>query len=458
MISAKPNPLAKTFFYPNLAQAAFAAAISNICAKRPGVKIILRETPGECERLYAKMAAFLKMEGCADELRILPSLPPREDPDCFEAYCERVGTLNAAAAGLNTIIIATPSAILSETPAQAERMELKKGSVISMESLRRRLGDFGYYNEVLCEGPGQFAMRGGIADIYPIASRTPFRIDFFGDEIESIRPYDPDTQLSDGQPVGEIEIDSYTTSAGAKLAADFLSKNPATWIFSEPARLAAEYPELFNVCEKIENTAPNFQNIFDSRPNDELIGISSLEESGEIFKTAQRIKTATEDMSQYRPLPLGEGVGEERMKSESELRKNFIARLLEWARQGFHLFIEAEGEGERGRIKEMFLECGGEPENCSYIKPFFGEGFIVDFKGSERIVDWRGIEKSARGAVCAGSLEMFARRIKTNMAPRRKMLSRRAEVDALLDFSELCEGDYIVHAAHGICRYQGLTQ
>ncbi|MBR4597427.1 MAG: transcription-repair coupling factor [Opitutales bacterium] len=458
MISAKPNPRTKTFFYPNMAQAAFASAVSNICANKPGVKIILCETSGECERLYAKMSAFLKMEGCAGDVRILPKLPPREDPDSFEAYCERVGTLNAAASGLDTIVITTPDAILSETPAQAERMELKKGANISMESLRRRLVDFGYYNEVLCEGPGQFAMRGGIVDIYPIASRTPFRIDFFGDEIDSIRPYDPDTQLSDGQSANEIEIDSYTTSAGVKIAADFLNKNPAAWIFLEPLRLAAEYPEQFNVYEKIESPAPNFQKVFDARPGDELIGISSLEEGGGIFKSAQRIAANTEDLSQYRPLPMSESVGEERMKTENELRKNFMGRLLEWSRQGFHLFIEAEGEGERGRIREMFLESGGEPEKCSYIKPFFGEGFIVDFKGAQRILGWGEISKSARGVVCAGSLEMFGRRIKTNMAPRRKMLSRRAEVDALLDFSELCEGDYIVHAAHGICRYQGLTQ
>ena len=172
MTSVKPHKNAKAVFYPNLAQSAFAAAISNICARTAGVKIILCETSGECERLFAKMSAFLKMENCADDLRILPKLPPREDPDSFDAYCERVGTLNAAAAGLNTAIITTPDAILSETPAQAERLELKKGSVIEMENLRKRLVDFGYYNEVLCEGPGQFALRGGIVDIYPIAART----------------------------------------------------------------------------------------------------------------------------------------------------------------------------------------------------------------------------------------------------------------------------------------------
>ena len=458
MISAKLNPQSKALFYPNLAKSAASAAIANICARRSGVKIILCQTGGECERLYAKMSAFLKMEGCADDLRILPKLPPREDPDSFDAYCERVGTLNAAASGANVSVITTPEAILSETPAQAERLELRKGMSIKMEDLRKRLGDFGYYNEVLCEGPGQFAMRGGIVDVYPIASRTPFRIDFFGDEIDTIRPYDPDTQLSDGQPLAEIEIDSYTTSAGSKLAADFISKNPASWIFIEPAQLALDFPELFNVYEKIENPAPNFQKIFDRRPSDEFIGISSIEEPGDIFKAAQKIKTATEDISQYRPMPMSEGIGDERMKSENEIRKIFIGELIRWSREGFRLFIEAEGEGEQKRIKEMFAECGETPKNCVFIKPFFGEGFIADFDGAEKILGWEALKKGDRGAVCAGSLEMFGRRIKTDIAPRRKMLSRRAEVDALLDFSELCEGDYIVHAAHGICRYQGITQ
>lgn len=457
MIIASPSANSETSFYCNVADAAQAALMAAIAAKTAGVKIIVCDTTGECERNYAKLSAFLKLENSADKLYMLPKSLSAEDPEAFENFCERSGTANAMKLGHNLVVITTPDALIATLPEKTETFELKKDSKISIETLRQKLCDFGYYNEVLCEGPGQFAIRGGIVDVYPLAARSPYRIDFFGDEVDSIRPYDPDTQLSDGQPEKFIQIDSLSTDEKAIPAYEFISKNKCLWIFKEPARLEKDYSDIFGVSESFEDSRANFQNIFDSRPSDEYLGISSIEYSGDIFKNAKKIKFASEDLAEYRPLPNLSEIGQERYLSENALRQNFIKTLAKWKKEGYELFIEAEGNSEISRIEEIFKAAGERAKGVHFIPPFFSEGFLIDFAGREASVKWKGIGKNSKGIVCVGALEIFGRRIKTNIAPRRKILSRRAEVDALLDFSELSEGDYVVHLTHGICRFHGVV-
>ena len=67
-------------------------------------------------------------------------------------------------------------------------IEISTGQEIDFSQFPEKLAsELGYSSEILCEEPGQFATRGGIIDIYPINAITPYRIDFFGDEVEEIR-------------------------------------------------------------------------------------------------------------------------------------------------------------------------------------------------------------------------------------------------------------------------------
>ena len=67
----------------------------------------------------------------------------------------------------------------------------------------------------MCEAPGQFAVRGGIVDVYPVSADAPVRIDFFGDEVDSVRKFDPDTQLAD-QKIDSVSIDPVPEINGAQ--------------------------------------------------------------------------------------------------------------------------------------------------------------------------------------------------------------------------------------------------
>ncbi|MCH8332910.1 transcription-repair coupling factor [Candidatus Sumerlaeota bacterium] len=75
-------------------------------------------------------------------------------------------------------------------------LEIEWGDTVDFEAMTLRLVDMGYVREVMAESPGEFAIRGSIVDIYPADAEIPWRLDFFGDELESIRLFDPATQRS----------------------------------------------------------------------------------------------------------------------------------------------------------------------------------------------------------------------------------------------------------------------
>jgi transcription-repair coupling factor (superfamily II helicase) len=74
----------------------------------------------------------------------------------------------------------------------AEReVTLQRGQSQGFHALLERLRELDYDCEAVCESPGHYAIRGGIIDVYPITASEPYRLDFFGDEIEEIRAFDP---------------------------------------------------------------------------------------------------------------------------------------------------------------------------------------------------------------------------------------------------------------------------
>lgn len=120
------------------------------------------------------------------------------------------------------------------------------------------------------------------------------------------------------------------------------------------------------------------------------------------------------------------------------------------------MFLAADGEGDRELAKRMFADARVKFD-CRFVGASFGEGFLISKFGKIR-PDWKILSRDAAGAAFVGVRDFFGRRAKTELEPRRRMFSHRAQVDQLLDFSELGEGDYVVHLGHGVCRYLGVVK
>mgnify|MGYP005836783871 CR=1 FL=1 len=117
-----------------------------------------------------------------------------------ETVAQRLTVLERLCAGVPTVVVASVRALITLTVPSAElvaaRREVVVGEVIDRDDLARALYNLGYESVDLVDGVGQFSVRGGIIDVSPPTSPRPVRIELFGDEIESLRRFDPATQRS----------------------------------------------------------------------------------------------------------------------------------------------------------------------------------------------------------------------------------------------------------------------
>ena len=122
---------------------------------------------------------------------------------------KRIDTLSAVADGAFDLLTISLDAAVQYTVKpevlKSARFTLKTGDSADTSDLAERLINAGYTRSQLCEGSGQFSVRGGIFDLFPVNSEKPCRIEFWGDEIDSISYFDPETQRRE-ENADEIEI------------------------------------------------------------------------------------------------------------------------------------------------------------------------------------------------------------------------------------------------------------
>ena len=96
----------------------------------------------------------------------------------------------------------------------AHTFMLKKGQKLNLEALRHQCAQAGYHHVSQVISPGEFSVRGGLVDLFPMGSVLPYRIDLFDDEIETIRTFDIDTQRSLVPGAGDQTVACTRVSAG----------------------------------------------------------------------------------------------------------------------------------------------------------------------------------------------------------------------------------------------------
>jgi transcription-repair coupling factor (superfamily II helicase) len=150
----------------------------------------------------------------SDRLTVLSKLRARRN---FSGSLSRRSSEGAKADRLSTpdsrlsalLILTTPAALLQSVPTleafATHELTLTRGQRQPFQELLEKLHAIDYDSEAVCEAPGHYAIRGGIIDVYPVTATQPYRLDFFGDEIESIKAFDPVTQRS-GEAVESIAL------------------------------------------------------------------------------------------------------------------------------------------------------------------------------------------------------------------------------------------------------------
>jgi len=327
---------------------------------------------------------------------------------------------------------------------------LKRGDRVEPLDLVEWLEEQGYEPEAQVTQKGEIALRGGILDVYPLTSPWPVRLEFFGDELESLRTFDPHTQISREEigeltlsPAGEVNFLKEQMAAGGS-GATLLAHLPgnALVLVSDPDRVvdqAIEYERraegsagFIAPWEELELEKFTRVELREGEESEVLDGASSG--TGEA-RVLPRLGFSNLDV--WRPL-------ETRLPdpqiAESQ-RREFFGQLHRWLRQGFAVEVFCNNEGERERFEEIWKEYGFGSE----VSPRIALGTLT-----------RGFLQEEAKLVVITDAEIFGR-YKVQRPRRMKSPHAAATRSALdIDFSELTEGDYVVHLAHGIGRFLGL--
>lgn len=406
------------------------------------------------------LAFFTEFEG--DEPPRIERLPElgdlaEDDARAFELRCDVIAALTALRAANdpeNPVILATtPAALLQPCPhpdvmARGE-IHLKPGQAVSLTGLSGQLAEqLGYDCEAVCETPGQFAVRGGLIDVYPLNADAPRRIDFFGDEIESIRVYDPTTQRS-GESCDQLIIASAEAgldSSQQALALDFLPES-VLWMLRQPDKLEEGFSDLFQVPENIAAPTRSFATVLERRKDcaDTWVGLTDVETGQAFFPPAVETRQVlSESLEHYRTFADADKLGIVRVEAGHESRTGFLKQLRDWQADGYTVNFVCQNDGEETRLREILAET---PETSNF-EPIFLRGILPE---GFRLAD------GERKIVFATEAEVAGRQ-RVHVGKRRRKLPERHQVDQLLDFSELADGDYLVHLQHGVCIFRGLQQ
>ena len=314
------------------------------------------------------------------------------------------------------IIVATRAGLDQAAPKRGSLesavVQLRRGATAKMEELLERLAASGYERVSQVTTRGQFAVRGGIVDLYSWHAPLPFRLEFFGDQIESLREFDIDTQTS----VRDLRSIDILLNQGAAV--------------SSPPGRSGDRPSL------IEDQSGNVRDYV--RERDLIIDIEPDGISNAHVQISEGwIETGPEDFSgAFQDCEIGEFGAGDLVLAEAK-RAQFVERLKEWRANNARIVIYFQTEGEIERFREIMA---GTVEGVDFVEGSLARGFCFP----------------AANLVVLSAAELFGR---FAVHPRRLLRLRRAERHrAQIDFSELAEGDLVVHLEHGIGRFLGLEK
>ena len=193
------------------AKAIFVALLQKAC-RRP-VLVVVPDNK-TADDLYPLLRAMVELTGVLDPESVVEV--PNRDVLPFQHHSAHPEIQEARAAALWRIATGGASIVIAPLASAAMRLQsaayyadlariVRRGDTVDPESLLEHLRSVGYTVADIVEMPGEYALRGGILDVYPPEAERPLRIELFGDEVESIRKFDPATQRS-ATPVDEVNL------------------------------------------------------------------------------------------------------------------------------------------------------------------------------------------------------------------------------------------------------------
>lgn len=319
--------------------------------------------------------------------------------------------------------------VITETKLQETSLQLRKGEEISIDFINEVLYEYGFERTDFVFEPGQFSVRGSIVDIFSFSSDLPYRIDFFGDEVEDIRNFDINTQLSD-EKFTEItiipNIQEGLNSTNSISFLDFIPKTTKLWIKNVGV--------VSKLVDKLYDDAnENYKNDSDN----------DFSPAGALLKGDEIL----EQFKQFSIVEFGQqnSIGGKSIKfnisPQPKFNKNFellSTNLYENYKSGYINFIFSSNQKQIDRLQSIFNEINQEVEEFSAILNPIHEGFV----------------ENDLNLCCYTDHEIFERYHKFTIRSR---FVKKESVNLNI-LQALKPGDYVVHTDYGIGKFAGLSR
>ena len=319
-------------------------------------------------------------------------------------------------------------------------------STVDIEQLKNQLVALGYERVGQVEMPGQFSVRGGIVDIYCLTEENPWRIELWGDEIDSIRSFDPESQRS-LENLEELTIYPAVEHIGDKDMVSFLDYFPEerTIIFlDEPNRLTEkggaveeEYRQSRMHREEKgsrnlpENWLCSFEQLQKELNKRNCISVCALEPKQAGWKVREKFYLEVKSISAY--------------NNSFEL---LVKDLHQYKKQGYRIALLSGSRTRAERLAKDLQEEG--------LAAFYGQDYDREICPGEIMVVYghakKGFEYSLIKFAVMTESDIFGQEQKKN--ERKKIYSG----SRIQDFAELSIGDFVVHEKHGLGIYRGIEK
>ncbi len=324
------------------------------------------------------------------------------------------------------------------------RITLQDGGTYETERLLEELEALGYVREEMVEAKGQFSVRGGIIDVYPPSAENPYRIEFFGDEIDSVREFDPIMQTSI-QRLSSVRIEAakeqLSHQTGHPCVTDYISPDMPVF-YNEPARISERAEGyLWDIGETV--TALLEKGVIEEAKE------AYIHDYGKVLKELLchpfvGLFTLPQSTGDYRPA-MSVNVTSHGINTYSGHRDMLYADLENWLSEGFAVVVAATSKLQCEALfrefsdRELPVFLASDPNEAAAGKILVTEGAIK-----------KGFSYPNCRFVLIAEGEIFGRESKR---ARRKKAARG---NKLKSFDDLDIGDFVVHATHGIGQYVGL--
>ncbi len=326
-------------------------------------------------------------------------------------------------------------------------LSLAVGDTVDFEALKKKMVLLGYDREEQIEGPGQFAVRGGILDVYPLTEEVPIRIELWGDEIDSVRTFDVESQRSI-ENLNTITIypaTDFPTEESKRVSfLDYFDSNNSILFCDEPVRLVEKGQAVED--EFVQAQANRMESGYEISDEEmklfstkEIVGkmqefcsvgFSALEMKSKEFKVSELFSIQAKGVNSF--------------NNSFEMLTRDLKRLK---RTGYRVVLLS---GSRTRAKRL-----AEDLRDYNLSSFYSEDMEREVQPGEIMVTYghvtEGYEYPMLKFMVISESDIFG---KTKKKKKRKTY----EGQKIQSFSDLKVGDYVVHENHGLGIYQGIEK